>query len=916
MQTHAHTPHNPSTHLRSSCIPAWLLVLAMAAMGCSEAPMDQVSRSRQAIVHEDVSQIEFSEGTDIQQEWGTAVGLITNTSRLSRLRGDGTPKQCPDKTQVSYDCTAVLDVAPDVMCSDQIWAGQDSGGSCTAFMIKNEPGQPAIFATAGHCLPVGPDCSSKSVVLHWRPASGFPGGNPNVLEQHIYQCTSVLAHGGHTDAALTSPQDWAVFEVDREVSGGGVTGGPFTPGREALPISSVGPVTGSSGTTIGHPAGLPTKIDPEVTIGGLVTNRGAGTFYAFLDGMEGQSGSPIIDPSGEVVGILTGAKGPLPDSENDCYRQCYKPPGPSGEECPPLTGVDPNSDEAFATIGVNISQLPTAYRSTAETVVILLDQTGSMTEPGMADGMMKWDDAINAASQWVQLDRLTAPLIDRAYSIWTFRNDTTSGGTQNGIRQIWPEPTSADCYQYDTDTGFCTLPRSSATEPPGYDELQLRLETVRETHRPVTGPNTPLAHSLCAGMEELRTIPGIKRIIVESDGGENATLAADPCHGVASDDFGDWSVDLSLRALSDWGMTLDSWQAKVVRRAARLLLPIDTAVASPLTATDWFPFDFVWHVDVHFQTSVPAGATTRTFSPRNKATESVTNTRAASASLTADASGILDSELSLFGNLGHVNPGSTTSSFVRTTGTGFGVDHPITGDVDNSGCVDRADLCLMMREDVWAQSAVAPNELAVLADLNRDGWVTMADRSLVFSEWGAGCGTPAPLPDPGEAVSECRAEFGHRWLSFEDEGRPWSVGSGAVDLSTPSGNASHLDRALQIDGCGYALINSPLFSTAELASGNHLAFDVQLPDIQQNPYWLGDAQLLLSIPSAGIYNAWIGIASFSGLTTGEWHTLTMDTPAYIQAALATPAHDAQLHIGYNSGNCLAPALLDNLRVLP
>lgn len=285
MRIHPYAYSNAIARPRGDFVPCWIVALAVPAIGCAEADVDPLGQSHQAIVDRDASQVEFAAGTDIQQEWGTAVGLITNTSRLNRLRGDNTPKQCPDKTQVSFDCTAVIDVAPDVMCADQIWAGQDSAGSCTAFMIRNEPGQPAVFATAGHCVPVGPDCSDKSVVLHWRPASGYAGGNPNVLEQHIYQCTQVLAHGGHTDASVTNPQDWAVFEVDREVTGAGVTGGPLTPEREALPISSVGPVTGGSGTTIGNPAGLTTKIEPQVTIGGLVTNRGAGTFYAFLDGM-------------------------------------------------------------------------------------------------------------------------------------------------------------------------------------------------------------------------------------------------------------------------------------------------------------------------------------------------------------------------------------------------------------------------------------------------------------------------------------------------------------------------------------------------------------------------------------------------------------------------------------------------------
>src|ERR1041385_809584 len=141
------------------------------------------------------------------------------TARINRNNPDGTPKNCPDKTQQSFACTAVLDTFQKFLCSDEKFSNElHINDSCTAFMIKNDPGEPAVFATARHCLHSVTDCTDQSVVLKWRIVPTFPNGNPNVLEQHIYQCTSVLADGGNT-SILSGSGDWAIFQVDREEIG-------------------------------------------------------------------------------------------------------------------------------------------------------------------------------------------------------------------------------------------------------------------------------------------------------------------------------------------------------------------------------------------------------------------------------------------------------------------------------------------------------------------------------------------------------------------------------------------------------------------------------------------------------------------------------------------------------------------------
>jgi hypothetical protein len=162
----------------------------------------------------------------------------------------------------------------------------------------------------------------------------------------------------------------------------------------------------------------------------------------------------------------------------------------------------------------------------------------------------------------------------------------------------------------------------------------------------------------------------------------------------------------------------------------------------------------------------------------------------------------------------------------------------------------------------------------------------------------------------------CRDQQGPEWLSFEDPVRRWTRGVGTVTLTQTTAESSHRNQSLQVSGCGYAAIDSPVFQTKELALGSRLAVDIRLPTIQPNPNWYGDVQVHVSIPSAGINNLWIGQRLLTGLSTATWHTLTYSLPAQVRTALAQNRNDVQVRLAVNTGNCSAPLFLDNVRTLP
>ena len=428
-------------------------------------------------------------------------------------------------------------------------------------------------------------------------------------------------------------------------------------------------------------------------------------------------------------------------------------------------------------------QISPAQAATAQTIGIILDNTGSMTETGMAgiSTTWKWDDAIMAAFLWVQQDQ-SDKATDREYSIWTFRNDTVIGGTQNGLKQIYPVTAEAgDCVAPSTlnaTTKSCSMGTGSSANAKYQTVLDKLTAIGTDTrYRPVVGPNTPMADSICATISNLETLASgkVRNIIFESDGGENSSLGN--CSGLPSADF--TPPQTTIIDPSTWGMTLLSWQDKIVRRAVDVIDSEPVAVARALRAGDRIGGAaqstlWQWRVDAHYNTcqpgdplpcnTLPSVATPAALSVSVAAPSEIPTAHqayvglslplatvaasAATAATTPVKYAIPLAELNFFKGLGSANPKSSFRSFIRDPSVVYGTNHINNpGDVDDSYCVDIADWKIVHQSDVWMHQAVLPNQLAMRADLNRDGWVNKLDAQIVLDNWGNKCvNKPGPKP--------------------------------------------------------------------------------------------------------------------------------------------------------------------------
>lgn len=406
-------------------------------------------------------------------------------------------------------------------------------------------------------------------------------------------------------------------------------------------------------------------------------------------------------------------------------------------------------------------------------VIILLDATGSMSQDG------RWNNAISNAKATVQ-SYITnfENNISRGFAVYTFKTDAT----QNGIKQVWP--TAATTCTKETPTGasttFCAYPAddlyvqllgaAGAGSPLG------ELDGVISTYGPPDGgPRTPLALSMCDTITAMKQAAGNinATIVLESDGFENETPSDHLCGGP------DANVPQSFvfnNGAPDRGYPLVdgevSWQAKVLRRYYAYNTPPSsiTNLSTPVPGNATFPNQLSWKVTAHY-TFYPAdsmqmqlllapsasSSQLSAFSLPDSSPPTFTQqllraaagySQPATLQLGAGSTSMPRGEIQLFSALGKATPRSRYKEIVNVSGQPpvYGVNHRVPGDVDDSGCSDIADYRIITQRDVWLQRAVRPLEIAIRADLNRDGWVDRKDIDVLLANWGRGCINPVQPP--------------------------------------------------------------------------------------------------------------------------------------------------------------------------
>lgn len=167
------------------------------------------------------------------------------------------------------------------LCTEERFYDQKTIGYCSGALIA-----PDIVLTAGHCVIPPNSCSTAKFVFGFgiRKMGVFPDFVP---ASEVYSCAKII-----TGMATNAGPDWALVQLDRPV-----------PNHRPLKLNRTGIIVKNTPIfTIGHPAGLPTKVSFRAIVRNVTPNS---HFVTNLDTYAGNSGGPVFNAWTNLIeGVL------------------------------------------------------------------------------------------------------------------------------------------------------------------------------------------------------------------------------------------------------------------------------------------------------------------------------------------------------------------------------------------------------------------------------------------------------------------------------------------------------------------------------------------------------------------------------------------------------------------------------------
>jgi hypothetical protein len=146
-------------------------------------------------------------------------------------------------------------------------------------------------------------------------------------------------------------------------------------------------------------------------------------------------------------------------------------------------------------------------------------------------------------------------------------------------------------------------------------------------------------------------------------------------------------------------------------------------------------------------------------------------------------------------------------------------------------------------------------------------------------------------------------------LGFETPGA-WSSPSASLTLSTTHTQGS---RSLEVATSGWNEIVSARLSSLGTEPILSISYDVRVPAEPVNPWWFGETQLYVTLPSQGLYNRYLGRFDLAGAPAGQFTTVSYAVPQDVTQKLGASYSDLSFSIALNTPAGSKSHLLDNLR---
>lgn len=172
------------------------------------------------------------------------------------------------------------------LCPAEPFAVQPSVALCSGLLVG-----PDLVLTAGHCARDWPCDEVRLVTGFFYTEEGSPSGPTT---DDVYRCREVVL-SEHSAPTETPRLDYGFVRLDRAVTG-------YVDREIAVRAGSSPLNEGEPVVLFGFPSGIPLKIDTS----GVVTDpreESLDYFVSNSDSFEGNSGSPVFDGAGSLIGI-------------------------------------------------------------------------------------------------------------------------------------------------------------------------------------------------------------------------------------------------------------------------------------------------------------------------------------------------------------------------------------------------------------------------------------------------------------------------------------------------------------------------------------------------------------------------------------------------------------------------------------
>jgi hypothetical protein len=152
-----------------------------------------------------------------------------------------------------------------------------------------------------------------------------------------------------------------------------------------------------------------------------------------------------------------------------------------------------------------------------------------------------------------------------------------------------------------------------------------------------------------------------------------------------------------------------------------------------------------------------------------------------------------------------------------------------------------------------------------------------------------------------------------RLFGFED---PQSWSSPNPSLSLVTSPVTQGCGGLGVAGQNFIQITGAPFTTSGLTVKPGLSVDLFIPNNQPNPSFIGNLQVLLSCPSGGVNNQFIGQVALTGKPLNQFSTLRFALPSQTINTLQRALNDCFFSWGLNVNQTNRTWIMDNLRFTP